>query len=385
MGTAPASAGAGEGGGVGRIRAVYELSGSVEEEARRGARRIAYEQTVELPPGLVPPAIDDRVVGRIESLEASGQDRWRATLTYPAAAASRDLTELLNLLWGNVSLMSGIRLAEVELPPSLLDALGGPAFGIQGIRRRCGAKVRALFCGVLKPLGSSPAELAETATRLALGGADLIKDDHSLTDQSWAPFRERLRRCRAAVGDANARTGGTSLYLPNVSGDPAGLGERLDMAAEEGCAGVLLNAFATGPGTLRQVASRGDLFVLAHPTLAGGFLGREHGVAPDVLLGTLLRAGGADGVIYPNEGGRFAFDQEACRSINRALRRPMGECRPAFPVPAGGIDVERISHWTRAYGRDTIFLVGGSLYAERDLTDATRRLIDELERETYGA
>ena len=54
--------------------------------------------------------------------------------------------------------------------------------------------------------------------------------------------------------------------------------------------------------------------------------------------------------------------------------------RPAFPVPGGGIDVDRIPHWVRAYGADTVFLVGGSLYARPDLAGATRKLADELER-----
>ena len=35
-------------------------------------------------------------------------------------------------------------------------------------------------------------ELAEIAYRCALGGADIVKDDHGLANQKTAPFRERL-------------------------------------------------------------------------------------------------------------------------------------------------------------------------------------------------
>lgn len=367
----------------GRIRATYLLACPDGEDPRQKTRDVAWEQTVELPPGSVSARVEERAVGRIEALQRMGGSRWRAVISYPYEACGDDLAQLLNLLWGNVSLKSGILLDELELPARILDELGGPAFGIEGVRRVSGIAKRPLLCAALKPLGSAPDELAATARDLALGGADLIKDDHSLADQPWAPFRERVRRCREAVEDANVRTGGCTLYVPNVGSSPGRIEERVARAVDEGCRGVLLNPIPLGLPTLRSMADRRDLFVLAHPSFAGGFFGSDHGLAPELLLGTLFRAAGADGVIYPNVGGRFPFDEETCRSINQSLRGPLGGLRPAFPVPGGGIDVERIPHWTEAYGKETVFLVGGSLYARPDLVDATRRLMDELER--YGA
>lgn len=364
----------------GRIRVVYELSCEHGADPADRARAVAWEQTVELPPGSVADEVEAAAVGRIEALRELEGGRWQVEISHASAAWGSDLAQLLNLIWGNVSLQSGVRLEELELPDDVLSSLGGPAFGIAGIREATGVTGRRpLLCGALKPLGASSSELAGIAGDLALGGADLIKDDHSLTDQSWAPFRERLRRCRDAVEEANARTGGRTLYLPNVTADPPALEERLGLALEAGCRGVLVNAMPVGLPTLRAIRDRRDVFVLAHPSLVGGFLGSDHGIAADVLLGTLFRCAGADGVVYPNVGGRFRFDEETCRAVNQRLREPLGGLRPAFPVPGGGIDVERIPHWTKAYGHETVFLVGGSLYARPDLAAATRRLVDELE------
>jgi ribulose-bisphosphate carboxylase large chain len=53
---------------------------------------------------------------------------------------------------------------------------------------------------------------------------------------------------------------------------------------------------------------------------------------------------------------------------------------PSFPVPGGGIDAERVPYWIKRHGPDTMFLIGGSLYAQPDLTAATRRLARSLAR-----
>src|SRR5438094_3889154 len=116
----------------------------------------------------------------------------------------------------------------------------------------------------------------------------------------------------------------------------------------------------------------------------GAFSHADYGIDPEVPLVNILRVAGSDAVIYPNVGGRFTFSDATCAAINDRLRRPLGEVRPAFPVPAGGIDAARVPHWVERYGADTILLVGGSLYAQPDLTTAARRLADQVRRHSHG-
>ena len=59
---------------------------------------------------------------------------------------------------------------------------------------------RPLICGVLKPVGLTPEELAGLAHEFVMGGLDLIKDDQGLVDQAFCRFDERIPRCAAAVG-----------------------------------------------------------------------------------------------------------------------------------------------------------------------------------------
>ncbi len=121
--------------------------------------------------------------------------------------------------------------------------------------------------------------------------------------------------------------------------------------------------------------------MLAHPTMAGGYFGADHGIAPDVLLGLLYRVVGSDGVIYTNVEGRFrSFTLDLCQAINQRLRAPLATVRPAIPVPGGGIDAQRVGHWMEQYGNDTMFLIGSSLLRAPDLEAATRGVIDVVRR-----
>ena len=89
-------------------------------------------------------------------------------------------------------------------------------------------------------------------------------------------------------------------------------------------------------------------------------------------------------MIYPNAGGRFPLGLAACRAINRRLREPLSTTRMAFPVPGGGVVADRVPYWIKQYGCDTMFLVGSSLYAQRDLRAATARLVASIQRASHA-
>jgi ribulose-bisphosphate carboxylase large chain len=367
-----------------RLTVTYHLAGPSRAAAATTAD-IAFEQTVELAPDAVPSDVAARVVGRVESVKPLGRGRGRseAVISFDPAVVCGDLPQLLNLLFGNISLKSGIFVADIAWPEELLEALPGPALGAAGVRDLTRVRGRPLVCIALKPLGLSAARLATLAYQLALAGIDIIKDDHSLVDQPTAPFRERVERCHEAVTRANHETGGNAHYFPNVTGAPADLTDRAGFARRVGCGGVVVNALPAGLGSLRALGVTG-LAVMSHPSLAGAFFHADHGIAPKVLLGDVFRLAGSDAVIYPNVGGRFTFSQATCVAINARLRRPLGPVAPAFPVPAGGIEVARVPHWIERYGADTIFLLGGSLYRQPDLARAAERLVEAVRRHSDG-
>ena len=351
------------------------------ESAATRAAEIAREQTVELDLALVPEPVRAAAAGRVVAVAETGPHRAHARLAFPAAAAGAELPQLLNLLFGNISMQRGVRLTAVRWPEALLAAFPGPACGVDGLRARCGVTVRRpLLLATLKPLGLGASELAQLAGRLARGGIDLVKDDHSLADQPWAPFAERVARCQEAVAAAN-RHGRSCLYVPNLTGPIDRLGERVEMLTSLGVRAALIAPLLVGLDTVRSLAARSGLALLAHPSLSGALLGATHGFAPALLWGELFRLAGADGVIYPHAGNRFRFTRSECLAVAAALRRPLGAFAPAFPVLGGGMDAARIRRLRRLYGPDTIFLAGASLLGHPAPEEGAAALRHEIERE----
>ncbi len=360
-----------------RFEVAFEIRADSPAQAQARAEDITVEQTLEMSPALVADTITEAMAGRVQSLAPLQPGRHRAVVSFAVETTGGELTQFLNVLFGNISLKPGLRITDITWAPSLLKGFGGPGHGMPGLRAATGAGDRPLLCTALKPMGLSAGELAQRCEAFARGGIDIIKDDHGLADQPSAPFRERVERCQQAVTRANTATGGRSLYFPNVTSGPGELPARLAAAQEAGCRGVLLNAWVTGLATLSWIRERTGLMVMAHPALTGAYFGADHGITVDVLLGDLFRVAGADAVIYPNTGGRFGLSEQTCEALNHRLRRPLGALRPAAPVPAGGMDLDSIPHWARRYGPDTVFLVGGGLYTQGDLEAAARQFRDK--------
>jgi ribulose-bisphosphate carboxylase large chain len=349
------------------------------------ARFIAWEQTVEVPEAMVPdPAERDRWVGRVEHIEplVDQPGRWRVRIAYPAHLACGQLPQLLNLLYGNISLRRGIRLADVALAPEVAAALRGPRWGVDGLRALTGVYGRPLLATALKPRGRPTEQFAAMAGAFARGGGDLVKDDHNIVDADFEAFRERMLRVHEAVERANESAGRRTIYAPNLSASGSDLWRRLDAVAAAGIHAVLVCPSVLGLAIVEKIAADYPLVVLAHPSLAGmAFDSPDHGVEAGLMLGTMYRLAGADLVIFPNPGGRFDLPREACRSIARRLREPLASVRPALPAPAGGMTLERIGDMAAEYGPDSVFLIGGALLSHSDdLESSTARFREEIVR-----
>jgi len=371
------------------LRATYRIELAAGESAEERALAIAREQTLEVPAGAATPDIEARYLGRLAAvrprLEGDGAvpDGESAgivevMLDYPEPLFDGSTTQLLNVVWGNVSLMDGVRLEALDLPPWALESFPGPRFGIDGVRALAGNTfARPLVASALKPVGLRTDELVALAKKLARAGVDVIKDDHGLTDQRMAPFTDRAIRVAEAVREVNAATGGHTLYLPNVTGGLEAMPERAALAAEAGCPGVVVSVGLVGLDALRSLRDSGPkLAIMAHPSHANTSPNARRGIAPDLLMGTLWRLCGADCVVYVNARGRFAWPLEACLAVNERARSPLGPHAPAFPVPAGGIQAAEVAHWFDLYGPDTLLLIGGSVLEAEDVEGAARSVVE---------
>ena len=179
------------------LEVIYHVRGDAGGIAGRAAA-IAVEQSVEMPVA----AIDDafvraEIVGEVAGIVPKGGDLFEVRIRLAGETVAGDAGQLVNMLFGNTSLHPDVMLHDVELPLGIAEGFGGPRHGLEGLRRKVGARRRALTCSALKPQGLAPAALADLALRFADGGIDYIKDDHGLADQAYSRFAARVEAIAA--------------------------------------------------------------------------------------------------------------------------------------------------------------------------------------------
>lgn len=357
-----------------RFEAVYRVRAAADAiEAR--ARAIALEQSVELPLAAVRDRrVLDEVVGRVAGITPAGEGTFDVTIALATETTGGEAGQLVNMLFGNASLLDDVALVDVRFPPAFARGFGGPRHGIAGLRARCGALARPLTCSALKPQGLAAEDLATLAGTLARAGIDVIKDDHGLADQASAPFEARVRAVQRAVAAANRARGGRTLYAPNLCGDYATMRRRVAFARDEGVGMLMLAPMVSGVASLAALAAEAGVPILAHPALAG--VAR---IAAPALVGTLFRLFGADATIFPNFAGRFGYTRDTCRALADAARGPLHGLLPALPVPAGGMTLSRVAEMRAFFGDDAMLLIGGDLLvAHEGLEARCRAFVDAV-------
>ena len=288
-------------------------------------------------------------------------EHGRAVIDFPETNWGRDVTLLVSSLfageWADASVFTRCRLVGVEWPRGLLP---GPAFEPPG---------RILVGAIVKPsLGLTPAEVAATATQLAAGGADLVKDDELLGDPEWCPLEDRVR----AIAEVLPRA---VQYAANVSGAADSLLERAARAVELGAGALMLNAFAQGLDGLRALRDA-DLGVPLFAHRVGAALwarNQSFGVAPAVIAG-LTRLCGADyvqvgsftGSVYDSPADVRA-QINACHDVSDGVNR-------AVAVIGGGIGPDNAEDQLDAAGvtAGTMLLLGSAAYANGSPEAAVR-------------
>lgn len=358
----------------------YRVQAVSEYDAEQMAHNIRTEQTVEMPLEAVPESAHHSIAELVSIFATDEKSIWEVKLSFPLSVIDGDVTQLINVLFGNISLLPGIKIVDGD--DHLFSGINtGPSFGIDGIRSLLKNKKGAISCTALKPIGLTESELAERAFLFSKAGIDIIKDDHGLTNQSTASFRNRVSACVDAIRRGEQISGKKTLYFPNISSNPIQIEQKFQEAIEIGADGVLLCPQLTGLETLTSLANQQRVPIMAHPAFSGSYVIHEnHGFTPEFYYGKLWRALGADCIIYPNAGGRFGYSQDTCLSLNHQMQTGFCNFKSTLPSPAGGINLNSIPSLLKRYGHDIAYLVGGSLYNHTTgIEEATVEFIKLLE------
>ena len=359
-----------------RFEVTYRLFADDLSKAKELADIITVEQTVEIPRDTVPKGyVENEILGRVEDIKNETEKTFIVKISYNNDSVGKEFIQLLNVIHGNSSMYKGVKAIDIELSNHLQKIFTGPKFGIEGIRKLCNKAKGGLIAPVIKPQGLSANDLAEIAYKCALGGADIIKDDHGLANQSMAPFYERVEKINKAVKKSNKETGNNCLYFPNIAGDYSEIIKYCEFSRDINVGGLMIMPALTGFDIIRHLSNNENfnLPILTHPTFIGSYvLSEDTGFSHSMIFGKIQRLAGSDISVFPNTGGRFGFTIDECNSIAKACRSEFANYKSTFPSPGGGMSKNTIGDMKKMYGEDAAYLFGGSLLRSHD------KIIDDL-------
>lgn len=371
-----------------RFSVIYRLFAASLSEAEDFASAIALENTVEIPRDVVPKGyIEDVVLGQVVSVAEESKQTYLAEISYHIDAVGTELPQLLNVIFGNASILKGVKIIAFNFNSAVRDFFPGARFGTKGVRTLIGKDTGGFVCPVIKPQGSTTQELSDLCYKTAVAGADIVKEDHGLSNQKNSLFKSRIPECAEAVAKANAERRamgkpGQAIYLANIGGHGDEVEKLAFYAKEHGAGGILLIPGLFGFDAIQRLA-RNESFglpIMTHPSFLGPYvLSDDTGFSHGSLFGDLMRLAGADISVFPNYGGRFGFSKSQCRHIIERCSASDGIGKPILPSPGGGMTLDRLDELYATYGEDSVYLIGGSLLRQREnIGDAIRRMLKSL-------
>jgi ribulose-bisphosphate carboxylase large chain len=372
-----------------RIHATYWLE--TGDDPARAAEVIAGEQSSGTFVALAAetPELKARAGARIERLDvldtartpslptpkpSAAYTRCTLELSWPIDNLGPCLPTLMATVAGNLyelRAVTGLRLLDLQLPPSFAAAYPGPAFGIDGTRRLAGVAHGPLIGTIIKPsVGLSAAETAQQVRELVAGGIDFIKDDELQADGPNCPFEERVRAVMRVVNDAAQRTGKKAMVAFNLTGDLDKMRRRHDLVLAEGGTCVMACLNSIGLVGLTELRRHSQLPIHAHRA-GWGYLNRAPALGFDFApLQKIWRLAGADHLHVNGLRNKFSEPDDSVIAAARAVLAPVmpGAALPAMPVfSSGQTGLQAHDTCTALGGRaDLIHTAGGGIFGHPD-------------------
>ena len=262
--------------------------------------------------------------------------------------------------------VTGLRLTDLQLPPSFAAAYPGPAFGIEGTRRLAGVSSGPLIGTIIKPsVGLNPEQTAEQVRELVAGGIDFIKDDELQADGPHCPFDERVRAVMRVVNEAAERTGKKAMVAFNLTGDLDKMRRRHDLVMAEGGTCVMVCLNSVGIVGLHELRRHAQLPIHAHRA-GWGYLTRSPALGWDYApWQKIWRLTGADHLHVNGLRNKFSESDESVIDAARSVLAPVMASAPmtAMPVFSSGQTGLQAHDTYAALGcADLIHTAGGGIF-----------------------
>ena len=313
---------------------------------------------------------DNPLAARVIKAEGDGVEIGFPVELFEPGNIPQYLSVIAGNLFGLGSLKK-VRLLDVDFPENLARAHHGPRFGIDDARRLIDAYDRPLVGTIVKPkVGLDPAGTAQVAAAAVRGGLDLVKDDETLTDQSFCPMVERTEAVMSALDKVEQETGKKAFYAVNVTTGADQILERAEKAVDHGANMVMVDVLTAGFSALEVLSRNVNVPVHVHRTMHGAITrDKGHGISM-VVIAKLVRLAGGTNLHTGSYLGKMAREIEENDLCRDALRGEWYGLNRVFPVASGGIYPATVHANLDGYGIDCIVQAGGGVHGHPDGTTA---------------
>ena len=282
-----------------------------------------------------------------------------------------NLPVLVSTLQGNLyelAQFSGLKLMDLEVPPSFTQKFRGPKFGVAGCRTLTKVEGRPLIGTIIKPsIGLTPRQTAELVKTLAEAGIDFVKDDELMANPPHSPFDERVDAVMRVIREHADRTGKKVMYAFNITDELHAMERHYDkiVSADGTCAMVSLNS--VGLAAAKKICDLGVLAIHGHRN-GWGALNRHPLLGMEfAAYQKLWRLAGIDQIHVNGIANKFwESDDSVVRSIESCLKPLLGGMLALPVVSSGQWGGQAPETFRRTRTVDLLYMAGGGIMAHPD-------------------
>jgi len=279
-----------------------------------------------------------------------------------------NLPALVSTLQGNLyelSQFSGLKLMDVELPPSFARHFQGPRFGVAGCRKLTGVEGRPLLGTIIKPsIGLTPQQTADRVRVLAGAGIDFIKDDELMADPPHSPFDQRVDAIQSVLEDQAQRTGKKVMYAFNISDELDAMQRHYDKIVNAGGISAMISLNSVGLAGAKKICDRGALAIHGHRN-GWGMLNRHPLLGMEfTAYQKLWRLAGVDQIHVNGIANKFWEDDDSVVRSIEACGAPLLGGMSVLPVVSSGQwGGQAPETYRRTRTLDLLYMAGGGILA----------------------
>jgi ribulose-bisphosphate carboxylase large chain len=335
------------------------IPGETEELKQRFAARV---ESVEVKDIVAYPSLQG------SASKNSTYHRAEIKISWSTENFGYNLPVLISTLQGNLYELrqfTGLKLMDIELPPSYGDHYRGPHFGIEGCRKLTAVSGRPLIGTIIKPsIGLTVTETASIVRTLTEAGIDFIKDDELLSSSANSLFEERVKEVMKVINAWADRTGKKVMYAFNISGEIDEMLQRYETIVKHGGTCAMISVNSVGLAGTKKICDQGQLAIHGHRN-GWGMLTRHP------LLGIAFKAyqkiwrlAGVDQLHVNGIQNKFwESDDSVVESIQSCLTK-MYTHKTVLPVVSSGQwGGQAPETYRRTQTIDLLYMAGGGIMA----------------------